>query len=74
LGVFTYDIDTNTYGSPDSSIVIPVTKRKNATEKLVLDFGDTFFLDQYITKISLDAAFGAMKYGNHDSVKALLLF
>jgi hypothetical protein len=74
LGVFTYDIDTDTYGSPDPSAVIPVIKRKNAAEKLVLDFGDAFFVDQYITRIGLGPAIGAMKYGNQDSVRALLLY
>ena len=74
LGVFTYDIDTDTYGTPDPSAVIPVIKRKNTVEKLVLDFGDAFFVDQYITRIGLRKAAEAMKYGNHDSVKALLLF
>jgi hypothetical protein len=73
-GVFTYDIATDTYGTPDPSAAIPVIKRKNATENLILDFGDAFFVDQYITKIGLRNAVDAMKYGNHDSVKALLLF
>ena len=74
LGVFTYDIDTDTYGSPDPSVEIPVIKRKNTAEKLILDFGDAFFVDQYISKIGLVPAVEAMKYGNLDSVKALLLF
>jgi len=74
LGVFTYDIDTDTYGSPDPSVEIPVIKRKNTTEKLILDFGDAFFVDHYISKIGLKPAVEAMKYGNLDSVKALLLF
>ena len=70
-GVFTYNIVTDTYGTPDPSI--PVIKRKNTMEKLILDFGDSFFLDHYITRIGLKAAIEAMKYGNDDSVKALLL-
>jgi hypothetical protein len=74
LGVFTYDVTTDTYGTPSPSAVIPVIKRKNAAEKLVLDFGDAFFVDRYIARIGLWAAVGAMGYGNHDSVKALLLF
>jgi hypothetical protein len=49
-------------------------KRKNATEKLILDFGDAFFVDRYIARIGMEAAVGAMKYGNRDSVKALLVF
>jgi hypothetical protein len=74
LGVFTYEIATDTYGAPDPSAVIPVIKRKNTAEKLILDFGDAFFVDWYIKRIGLDPAVGAMKYGNLDSVKALLMF
>jgi hypothetical protein len=73
-GVFTYDVATDTYGTPATSAAIPVIKRKNAIEKLVLDFGDAFFVDRYMTKIGLASAVSAMKYGNHDSVKAILLF
>ncbi|MDR1487470.1 MAG: hypothetical protein LBT62_05700, partial [Deltaproteobacteria bacterium] len=32
LGVFTYDIATDTYGSPNPSAVIPVIKRRNTAE------------------------------------------
>ena len=74
LGVFTYDIETDTYGSPDPLMEIPVIKRKNSKENLILDFGDAFFVDYYITKIGLRTAVDAMKYGNHDSVNALLMF
>jgi hypothetical protein len=73
-GVFTYDLVTDTFGNPSSATVIPVIKRSNAKEKLILDFGDAFFMDRYITKIGLDPAVDAMEYGNHDSVRALLLF
>ena len=34
-GVFTYDITTDTYGTPEPSAVIPVIKRKNTVEKLM---------------------------------------
>jgi hypothetical protein len=73
-GIFTYDIGTDTYGIPDPAIAVPAVKRKNSAEKLILDFGDAFFVDWYITRIRLEAAVGEMKYGNHDSVKALLMF
>jgi len=74
LGVFTYNVITDTYGTPNASAAIPVIRRKNSVEKLVLDFGDAFFVDRYIARIGLRDAVDAMKYGNHDSVKALLLF
>lgn len=73
-GVFTYDIVTDTYGTPDPSAVIPAGRRSNARERLILDFGDSFFLDKYIAGIGMDKAVGALEYGNHDSVRAMLLY
>jgi hypothetical protein len=73
-GVFTYDIATDTFGTPPSSIVIPIAKRKNTREKLILDFGDAYFVDQYAKRIGISAAIDAIEYGNHDSVRALVLF
>lgn len=73
-GVFTYDLETNTYGVPDSSVVIPAARRSNTKEKLILDFGSSFFLSKYITRIGMDPAVEAMEYGNHDSVRAMLLY
>ncbi|MDR1086268.1 MAG: hypothetical protein LBP22_15785 [Deltaproteobacteria bacterium] len=73
-GVFTYDLSTDTYGSPDPTVVIPVLKRKNTAEKFILDFGDAFFVNWYITNIGLEPAINEMKYWNCDSVKALLMF
>lgn len=73
-GIFTYDLATDTYGHPDQSVAMPAVRRKNAAEKLMLDFGDAFFVDWYIAKIGLAPAVESMKYGNGDSVKALLMF
>lgn len=73
-GVFTYDLATDTYGVPDSSIAIPVTRRSNSKEKLILDFGNSFFLSRYITRIGMDPAVNAMQYGNRDSIRAMLMY
>ena len=74
LGIFTYDLNTNTYGKPSASVIIPPDFRANAREKLILDFGDVFFLDEYISKLGLYPAIDALRYGNHDSVRCLLMF
>lgn len=60
LGVFTYDVLTNTYGRPDASFVPPTEKRRNHREKLILDFGDSFFLDAYITDTNLKPCINAL--------------
>ncbi|MDR1298327.1 MAG: transposase, partial [Deltaproteobacteria bacterium] len=73
-GVFTYDIAAGAFGPPPSSAVIPVAKRKNTRERLILDFGDAFFVDRYIKRIGMDTAIDAIEHGDHDSVRALVLF
>ena len=73
-GLFTYDLATNTYGVPDFPVAMKAPRRANAREKLCLDFGDAFFVDSYARKIGMMPAIDAMKYGNHDSVRALEMF
>lgn len=72
-GVFTYDVKTDTYGKPDPSFVSKVS-RKDAKEKLILDFGDSYFLDAFIRKSGLEPAIKALSYGNHDTVKAMVQY
>jgi Transposase len=73
-GVFTYDDTTGKYGTPPSSYVPPAIKRKNAKEKLILDFGDAFFLDSYMKRIGFGDVVDAIGYGNPDTTKAMLLY
>ena len=70
-GVFTYDIATNTYGKPPVEFVPPKIGRK---ESLILDFGDVFFLDQFIRAKGLCAAVDAIGYGNPDTLYAMLTY
>lgn len=72
LGVFTYDLETDTYGKPDASCVPELEKRKNHREKLILDFGDTFFLDSYITQKGITSCIDAISYGNPDTLYAMI--
>jgi hypothetical protein len=68
-GLFTYDVSTGEFGQADSA---PVSGRKQ--EKLILDFGDAYFLDAYIRMKGLDRVIESIGYGNIDSVWALTLF
>ena len=47
-GIFTFDLKTNTYGKPPQSYVSNV-RRKNAREKLIVDYGDAFLLTRFWT-------------------------
>ena len=72
-GVFTYDVKTDTYGKADPSFVPKVT-RKDAKEKLILDFGDSYFLDAFIRENGLEPSIKALGYGNPDTLKAMIQY
>ena len=64
MGVFTYDLATNSYGNPPAEFVPPERKRK---ESLILDFGDAFFVDNFIRAKGLRPVIDAIGYGNPDT-------
>ena len=68
-GYFSYDPDTDTYSEVDSSAFTPI-KRKNRKEKLLLDFGDAWFVDRFIRSTPLDKAIDELSGDNKDSVRA----
>lgn len=74
LGVFTYHVETDTYGKPDASFVPESVHRKNHREKLILDFGDAFFLDSYIKQKGLHSCIDAIGYGNPDTLYAMIFY
>jgi hypothetical protein len=72
-GVFTYCLDNDTYGTPDAAFV-PPQQNSNRIEKLILDFGDAFFLDAFIRKIGLSSAIEAIGYGNPDTLYSMICY
>ena len=72
-GVFTYRVSDNTYGKPDDSFV-PVAGGRFLKEKFILDFGDAFFLENFIAKSGMKAAIDAIRYGNPDTLYAMVCF
>ena len=72
-GIFTFDLKTNTYGKPPQSYVSNI-RRKNAREKLIVDYGDAFLFDALLDKFGLRQALQSLGYGNPDSLGALLLY
>jgi hypothetical protein len=71
-GVFTYDPETDTYSNPPASFVPPLLKRKGSRENLILDFGDSFFLSEYIKLKGLRPSIDALSYGNPDTLYAMI--
>lgn len=72
-GVFTYTIEDNAYGKPDASIILPESLSMRR-EKLILDFGDTFFLDAYVRKIGLRPSIDATGYANQDTLYSMICY
>ncbi len=72
-GYFSHDVTTDTYSEVDASSYPPI-KRKNRKEKLILDFGDSWFIDRFIRDNNLYDAIGALDYGNTDSVRAMVMY
>jgi hypothetical protein len=56
-GIFTYNPKTNTYHNAPPQYTTPT--RKNKKQQLILDFGDTYFLDTFIKNNNL-----------HESIKS----
>ena len=71
-GIFTYDIESNTYGCAPPEIKPPAKEYKK--ELLIVDFGDAFFLDTFIRNSGLRVAIDAIGYGNPDTMKAMLAY
>jgi len=71
-GVFTYQLETNTYGSAPVDVTPPI--RKNKKEQLIVDFGDAYFLDTFIKNKGLDTVIEAIGYGNPDTLKAMIAY
>ncbi|MDR3203761.1 MAG: hypothetical protein LBV23_03305, partial [Deltaproteobacteria bacterium] len=71
-GVFTYNLETNTYGKPPTSFLLP--SKHLAREKLILDFGDIFLLNTFIEGSGLVAAIKGINYGNPDTLFAMICY
>lgn len=50
------------------------TLRSNAKEKLIVDFGNVYFIQKYIENLGLWPIFESVGYGDMDSFKTLLSY
>jgi hypothetical protein len=72
-GVFTYNLANGVYGKPEPSFMLPGDRAWRA-EKLIVDFGDTFFLDSYLRSSGLTPCIDAIGYENPDTLRAMLCY
>lgn len=76
-GLFTYDVKTNTFGSVPPDYQEPKIERKTRYPKrpdLIVSFGDTFLLNEYLKKSGFINAVDAIGYRNPDTLRALLAY
>ena len=70
-GVFTFTIKDG-YGKVPSDFVPDVKRKNRGKEQLILDFGDTFFVRQFLISSGFLEAIDAIGYGNPDTLHAML--
>ena len=71
-GIFAYSLESNTYESAPVEYKPPEKGRRR--EPLIVDFGDVFFLDEFVRSSGLIAAVDAIGYGNPDTLRAMLCY
>ncbi len=72
-GIFTFNPETQEFGVPPQSYVPPQKERKKDT-RVCVDFGDSFFLANFIHKSGIIEAIDCISYGNRDTLHAMILF
>ncbi|MFA6816530.1 MAG: transposase [Lentisphaeria bacterium] len=71
-GVFIYDIISKEYKKTPADFVPNVTKKGHI--HLILDFGDAYFVDEFLKQDGLMKSMEAIGYGNSDTLKSMLCY
>jgi len=69
-GIYMYDLKTNRYSEAPADV--QGHPRRRGSPRLILDFGDVFFLDQFITSQRLKFCMESLEYGNKDRLWAMV--
>lgn len=73
-GVFTYDPDAGTYGEVAPSFQGLLKNDQRKKPRLILDFGDAYFLDALIRDMHYDEVLDCVSYGNRDTLWAMVAY
>ena len=71
-GVFTYDIATGIYGEADASYQGNLKNDHRKKPNLILDFGDSYFIDSLIRAMHYDEVIDGIGYKNRDTLWAMV--
>lgn len=70
--VFIYSLENGSISKPSAEILLP--EKRPVSEKLIVDFGGSYFLHEFIKQEGLDQAIDAIDYGNPDTLHARIQF
>ena len=81
-GIYTYDLETGTYGICPEDVVDTKNNRRGPyysvegkrVSLLVLRFGDIFFYHSFVEKIGILKVIDAIPFGNKDTLHALVAY
>jgi len=73
-GIYTYDPQTGIYGKADEKYTSDLGEDKRKRSKVLLDFGDVFFVNELIQSSGYGDVIKAIRYGNKDSLNAMILY
>ena len=71
-GIFVFNPEDGSFSTPDSSVILPAVKRPPVKEKLILDFGDSYFLNQFIQNDGIKPAIDAAGCSNLDTLYTMV--
>lgn len=73
-GMFTFDPATGIFGEVPEDFVLPRKEPLKEHKRISVDFGDAYFLDQYLWKSGMMEAVDSLGYDNPDTLHAMLQF
>ena len=73
-GVFTFDPETGEYGKADESYLGLLTDDRRKSDRLILDFGDSFFVDSLLKQMKYDQVIQSIDYKNADTLKTMIAY
>ena len=73
-GTFRFDEDTRSFLPADPGYSSELKSDGRKKERMVLDFGDSYFLSKLLENMQYQKVIDSIDYGNRDTVNAMVLF
>lgn len=73
-GLFTYDVQTNTFGAADETYVSSIPDDQRKRSRICLDFGDSFFVHELLATSGYNQVLDVIPYKNRDTLYAMVQY